>query len=84
VRHARPVRHRRHGVAPFLLGQPVGQEGIEDVADRKRDPERGQDAAEEDVVPDADDGAGQEGQHQDVQQHVRAEPEERVDVAGDP
>jgi hypothetical protein len=50
VRHARTIRHGRH-VAAFLgLGQTVGEIGIVEIAERKRDAQRRQDMAEDDVA----------------------------------
>ena len=84
VRHARAVGHRGDVAAPLGLGEAPGEVGVVEVADRQRDAERRQDAPEHDVLGQLDHAERQPGQHDDVEQDVGEQPEERVPVARHP
>ena len=55
-------------VRPSLLGQLLGEVGVEQVAERQGDAERRQDPPEDDVGRQLDDAQAQAGQHEDVEQ----------------
>jgi hypothetical protein len=84
VRHARPVRHRGDVAAAFLLAELPREVRVEEVAERQRDAERRQDAAEHGVGGKLDDAEAQPRQHDHVQQHVGEQAEEAVQVARHP
>ena len=84
VRHARAVRHRGHVAAALFLRELIREIRVEQVAERQRDAQRGQDAAEHRVGRQLDDPEAEAGQHDHVQQHVGEQPEESVPVARHP
>ena len=84
VRHARAVRHRRDVGAALPLRELVGEVRVVEVADRQRDAERRQDAAEHDVGRQLDHAQAQAREHDHVEHDVGEQPEEAVPVARDP
>ena len=84
VRHAGAVRHRRDVAAAFGLAELPREVRIEQVAERQRDAERRQDAAEHRVGGQLDDAEAEAGQDDDVEQDVGEQAEEAVPVARHP
>ena len=84
VRHARAVRHRGDVAAALLLAELPREVRVEQVAERQRDAERRQDAAEHRVRGQLHDAEAEPGQHDHVEQHVGEEAEEAVPVARHP
>src|SRR6185437_10515680 len=75
---------RAHVAAPFFLGEPPGEIGVIEIADRQRDAERRQDAAEHDVARHADHAETQPCQHDDVEHHIGEKAEKPVPVPRHP
>ena len=84
VRHAGAVRHRRHVAAVLGLGQPVGEIGVVEIADRQSDAERRQNSAEDNVAWQFDHAETKAGQNDDVEHDIGEESEKAVPVAGHP
>ena len=84
VRHRRAVGQRGHVRPALAPGQPAGQDRVPDVAQRQRDGQGRQDPAVHGVVGQADDAQAEPGDHDHVEQHVGAEPEQTIPVAGGP
>ena len=84
VRHARPIGHRRHRVAPLAFGEPPGEIGVIEIAQGQGDAERRQDPAIDDVGRQVDHVQAQSGQHDHVQHDVGEQAEKAVPIAGNP
>jgi hypothetical protein len=84
VRHARSVRHRGDVAAALHLAELIREVCVEQVAERKRDTERRQDASEHGVRRDLHHTQAQSGQDDHVEQHVGEQSEKSVPVARHP
>ena len=81
---ARAVGHRGNRRPVLFLGQLVAEVRVEEVAERDRDAERGQDTAVDIARGQVDDEEEQAAEDDDVEHHVGSEAEKCVQVAGDP
>ena len=84
VRHAHPRWQGAHVRAARAPGEAVGEEGVVHGREAHHQAERRQDAAEHEAVRHLQHEAQEAGQHQHVDQDVRAEAEEGVPVARGP
>ena len=84
VRHAGAVRHRGDVAAAFLLAELPREIRVEEVAERQRDAERRQDAAEHRVRGQLHDAEAEPGQHDHIEQNVGEQTEEPVPVSRHP
>ena len=84
VRHARPVGQGGDVACGPPAGELTGEVAVEQVAERQRDAQRGQDAPEHHVRRQVHDAEAEAGQHDHVQQHVGEQSEESVPVARTP
>ena len=84
VRHAGAVRHRGHVAAALGLAELPCEIGVEQVAQRQGDSQRGQDAPEYRIGGQLNDPQAEAGQDDHVEQYVGEQAEEAVPVPGNP
>jgi hypothetical protein len=84
VRHADAGGQRADVVAPGRPGEPIGEPSVIGGGEAEHQPDGGQDAPEGDGVGHAQHEAEQAGEHQQVDEDVGAEAEERVPVSRHP
>jgi hypothetical protein len=79
-----PEGRAQTSVRPSLLRELPRHPGVVDVAEEEHEADRGQDAAEGELVGQAHDELQEPRHHQEVDEDVRAEAEEGVPVARRP
>jgi len=81
VRHAHARGQRADIAAAALERQPIREEGVVHRREAHHQPERGQDAAEDERVRHLQHKPQQAGEHQHIDEDIGAESEKRVPVA---